>query len=236
MINPRNKEGYMNILAKLIPAGVLAAGLPLLASTAASASQAAQPAVSPHSITAITAMLNRDDSGGNGNWAKDSFVRVLTVTQQKATVPLADCSPTATVCYAFTASLKDAGSFRTISGAYTPNQGGADAGEHIRGVVQGQMLGAGDFATFYATALPSARLVPLFNTGDANPSYLWPELAFPAGTVFSGLNEDPWGYSYTAKVQTGVRGHSVVQTQRWADTSDLANDGGQGPTAGNITG
>jgi hypothetical protein len=181
-------------------------------------------------------MLNRDDSGGNGDWAKDSFVRVLTVTQQTATVPPADCSPTATVCYAFTASLKDAGSFRTISGAYTPNQGGADAGEHIRGVVQGQMVGSGDFATFYATALPSARLVPLFNTGDANPSYLWPELAFPAGTVFAGLNEDPWGYSYTAKVVTGLRGHSVVQTQRWADTSDLANDGGQGPTAGNITG
>jgi hypothetical protein len=236
MTNPRKMEGYMNILTKLIPAGVLAAGLPLLASTTASASQAARPSARPHSITAITAMLNRDDSGGNGNWAKDSFVRVLTVTQQEPTVPPADCSPTATVCYAFTASLKDAGSFRTIPGAYTPNQGGTDAGEHIRGVVQGDLHGSGDFATFYATALPSAGLVPLFNTGDANPSYLWPELAFPAGTVFAGLNEDPWGYFYTAKVQTGVRGHSVVQTQRWADTSDLANDGGQGPTAGNITG
>ena len=65
----------MNILTKLIPAGVLAAGLPLLASTTASASQAARPSARPHSITAITAMLNRDDSGGNGNWAKDSFVR-----------------------------------------------------------------------------------------------------------------------------------------------------------------
>lgn len=171
----------MNILTKLIPASVLAAGLPLLAATTASASQAAPPSSHPHSIAAVTLMVNRDDSGGNGNWAKDDFVRVLTITQQKSTVPPADCSPTATVCYAFTALLKDAGSFRTIPGAYTPNQGGADAGEHIHGVVQGQMHGSGGFATFYATALPSARLVPLFNTGDANPSYLWPSWRSPPG-------------------------------------------------------
>jgi hypothetical protein len=31
-------------------------------------------------------------------------------------------------------------------------QGGADAGEHIRGVVQGDLRGSGDFATFYASA------------------------------------------------------------------------------------
>jgi hypothetical protein len=52
------------------------------------------------------------------------------------------------------------------------------------------MQGSGNFATFYATALPSALLVPPFNTGDANPSYLWPEPAFRAGTEFAGLNED----------------------------------------------
>lgn len=218
----------MNVLTKLIPASVLAAGLPLLAATTANASQATPPSSHPHSIAAVTLMVNRDDSGGNGNWAKDDFIRVLTVTRQGSTVPSADCSPTATVCYAFTASLKDAGSFRTISGAFTPNQGGADAGEHIRGVVQGEMHGSGGFATFYATALPSALRVPRFNAGDANPSYLWPELAFPAGTVFAGLNEDTFGYFYTAQVHFRV--------QRWADTSDPANDDGQGPTAGNITG
>jgi hypothetical protein len=54
----------MNILTKLIPAGVLAAGLPLLASTTASASQATRPSARPHSITAITAMVNRTTRAG----------------------------------------------------------------------------------------------------------------------------------------------------------------------------
>ena len=101
------------------------------------------------------------------------------------------------------------------------------------------MHGSGDFATFYATALPDAHLVPRLNVGDANPSYLWPELAFPAGTTFTGLNEDPWGYFYSARILVHHRHgwwHRRYVTQRWADTSVPANDGGQGATAGNISG
>lgn len=96
--------------------------------------------------------------------------------------------------------------------------------------------GNGNWAKGYATILPSALLVPGFNAGDPNPSYLWPELAFPAGTVFTGLNEDSFDYFYSARVLTGALGHFGMQTQRWADTSDPANDNGQGPAAGNITG
>ena len=104
------------------------------------------------------------------------------------------------------------------------------------------MNGSGDFATFYATAQPDMRLVPHVNTGDANPSYLWPELAFPAGTVNeASLNEDPWGYYYSARVLVPAprnRFHLrfVVEHQQWADTSAAANNGGQSATAGNITG
>ena len=103
------------------------------------------------------------------------------------------------------------------------------------------MHGSGDFATFYATSLPDAHLVPRLNVGDTNPSYLWPELAFPAGTTFAGLNEDPWGYFYSARVQVHQRHHHWWQRrryeiQRWADTSVPANDDGQGASAGNISG
>lgn len=229
-------------MRKRIPARWLAvlaaaAAVPALGVTAANASLA--PGPHSHSLTAITWMANRDDSGGNGNWAKDNFARDLTITPE-GSAPLTDCGTSATSCYAFTASLKDAGSFRTIRGAYTPNQG-TDPGSHIHGQVIGQMNGYGDFATFYATSQPNMRLVPHINNGDSNPSYLWPELAFPGGTSFTGLNESPWGYYYSARVLKLAPPNPwhirfKVEHQKWADTSATANDGGQGATAGNITG
>lgn len=215
-----------------------AAIVPALVASAASASP--RPVPHSHGLTAVTRMINRDDSGGNGNWAKDDFTRTLAITEVPGTVPLTDCSATATTCYAFTASLNDQGTFRTIPGAYTPNQGGTNAGDTIRGVVSGQMQGSGDFATFYATSLPNMHLVPRFNVGDTNPSSTWPELAFPGGTTFTGLNENPWGYFYSARVlvhhHRGWWWHRRYEIQRWADTSVPANDDGQGATAGNITG
>ena len=214
-----------------------AAAVPALGVSAASASL--QPAPHSHSLTAATWMVNRDDSGGNGNWAKDYFVRDLTITPQGPVVKT-DCGTGATTCYAFTASLKDGGTFRTIPGAYAPNQG-TDHGGHIHGTVTGEMNGYGDFATFYATSQPDMRLVPHVNNGDVNPSSTWPELAFPGGTTFTSLNENPWGYYYSAQVRVPAPPnpwHLRFRTehQQWADTSAAANDGGQGATAGNITG
>lgn len=225
----------MRISARLAPAILAAAAA--LAVTTAGAANAVTP---PKPVTASTLMAGRDDSGGNGNWAKDTFTRVLTITQQPGTVPHTDCSPSAVHCYAFTASLKDGGWFQTIPGAYTPNQGGSNAGKRIHGIVDGTFHGSGDFATFYATALPDAHLVPRVNLADANPSSTWPELAFPHGTGFTGLNEDPWGYFYSAGILVPVLVHGHVtyqlEQQQWADTSVPANDDGQGATAGNITG
>jgi hypothetical protein len=227
-------------MRKRIPARWLAvlaasAAVPALAASAAGASL--QPA--PHSHSAATWMVNRDDSGGNGNWAKDFFVRDLTITPA-GPAALTDCAAHATSCYAFTAALKDEGTFRTIPGAYAPNQG-TDPGGHIRGVVNGQMHGYGDFATFYATSQPDMRLVPHVNNGDTNPSSTWPELAFPGGTAFTGLTENPWGYYYSARVLVAAPSNPwhirfKIEHQQWADTSATANDYGQGATAGNITG
>ena len=84
------------------------------------------------------------------------------------------------------------------------------------------MSGNGEFPSFYATELPDAHKVPGINDGDANPSTTWPELAFPAGTQFTGLSEDTFSYSYH---------HGA---QHWLDAD--SNSGGQSADAGNITG
>ena len=84
------------------------------------------------------------------------------------------------------------------------------------------MSGTGDFGTFFATALSSAHRVPGFNFGAANPSGTRPELFFPPGTVFAGLSENVFSYSYHAG------------GQRWTDTS--SDSSGQIPSAGDITG
>jgi hypothetical protein len=203
----------------------------------------------PHSqnVTATTHLTGRPDSGGNGNWATDDFTRHATIIPD-GTAPLADCSPTATTCYAYTASLKDDGTFTTINGAFTPNQGGADVGDLITAKVTGRMSGYGDFTTFYATTTPSAHLVPQHVSGSDDPSYLWPDLFFPSTATVTGVNEATWGYNYSVTIKTVTRSCTVVrhrhhctshtsyQTERWADNYTVSNEDGQGATAGNITG
>lgn len=198
-----------------VPALVIAGATPALAS--------ARPAVVHHpKVSAETLMTSRPDSGGGGDWAHDQFTRTVVIEQQTA-APLADCGTGATQCFLIAgAKLNDtAGTFTTISGALTPNQG-LHSGLHITGVVHGKMSGNGEFPAFYATELPNAHLVPPVNDGDANPSSTWPELAFPAGTQFAGLSEDHFSYTYH---------HGM---QQWTD-SDTTSDG-QSLTAGDITG
>jgi hypothetical protein len=159
---------------------------------------------------------------------------------------------TVPVCNAYTATLKDNGTFTTIPLAYTPNQGAPYTGLKLPArQVNGQMNGGGTFTTFYATTTPDASLVPSHVTGSTDPSSTWPQLFFPAGTT-SGVSaaETVWGYYYNAQVKTTTivcsgRRHrhqqctsqTTVQNQHWADTSDISsNDGGQLPADGNITG
>ena len=205
-----------------LAAALAASALVLAGATPALAS--AKPALVHHEkVSAETLMTNRPDSGGNGDWANDQFTRKITIDQQTSTAAT-NCSPTATQCFLIAgAKLTDTdGTFTTISGAFTPNQFGTDAGLHITHVVSGKMSGNGEFPAFYATELPNAHKVPGTNDGDANPSSTWPELAFPAGTQFTGLSETTFSYSYH---------HGA---QHWLDAD--TNGGGQSAAAGNITG
>jgi hypothetical protein len=205
-----------------LAAALAASALVLAGATPALAS--AKPAVVHHpKVSADTLMTNRLDSGGNGDWANDQFTRKVTIDEQTPTA-LSNCGVTVGQCFLIAgAKLTDTdGTFTTISDAFTPNQFGTDHGLRITNVVSGKMSGNGEFPFFYATELPDAHKVPATNDGDANPSPTWPELAFPAGTQFTGLSEDTFSYSYH---------HG---TQHWLDAN--STNGGQSADAGNITG
>ena len=208
------------IITALAPAAAVAALVaPVLLAGPASAT-------TQHTYTVVTKLSHRSDSGGNGNWAYDSFNRTAKVVL-RGTAPLPDCGVVSGHCYAYTASLSDKGSFAAIPGAYTPNQGAPFTGDTISGHPHGNFHGYGLFGTFYANQLPHTGLVPRHVNGDADPSYLWPTLFFsPSATLVGAGNENDWGYTY--------RTTSRHLHQRWVDAS--FNSGGQVPAAGNISG
>jgi hypothetical protein len=230
---------------RLAAAAAVAAGLGVGLVSAASAAPV------HGQLTATTRIVNRYDSGGNGNWAYDTFTRTLTVTYLGKVTPaqiLADPALALTP-YEFDATLADQGTFKDIPGAFTPNQGGHDAGLILRpGQVTGTMNGYGQFPVFYASAKDARGLAPRVLRGVAEnalyPSSTWPELAFPAGTTFADLSETGFGYYYQVPAVTvtsvrWVHGHRVVthrtiRAQNWADTA--LNGDGQLRFDGNITG
>jgi hypothetical protein len=104
------------------------------------------------------------------------------------------------------------------------------------------MAGNGKYALFFASNKASKRYVPSripSRDNSSYPSVTWPELAFPAGTVFSqnmatGADETSFAYYYTYSFKTR-HGHVVrVHTQKWADTA--WNGDGQNKRDGNISG
>lgn len=246
-------------------AGVAIGALALLGTaTAASASTTHfVPGPQANVTSATTRIVDRPDSGGNGNWADDWFQRTATITSL-GSAPLTDCAVGATVCYEYTATLNDHnGRFRTIPDAYTPNQSGAWLGTVLPSrSVSGQMSGQGGFTAFYADGTPSASQVPSTSTGDANgtvtygpsgnaPSYEWPQLFFGSSVTLTSLNEATYNYGYgliTFKSVPRVIGfyyrhhhrhpiiiHILVPVhQHWVDAD--SNNGGQELSAGNITG
>lgn len=203
---------------------------------------AASAAVQPKATVADTQITNRLDGGGHGNWAHDTFKRHLEVQfLGKSKDPAHKLAP-----FMYTAKVTDKGSFLDIPGKFTPNQGGKNHGKHLRPVqVGGPMSGYGQWQLFYASAKAHAGLVPSALKGAKlnalYPSATWPELAFPAGTTFTPLNEFNYDYDYYAVPvfkATTVNGKKVTvitgYKQHWEDSA--ANGDGQVKGAGNILG
>jgi len=200
----------------LIAAAAIAAAAVLAPAAASAATTTPRPV-----YTGVTHLTQRPDSGGNGDWANDTFTRTAHVQLLGRAAP-ANCGTTTGSCFVYAAWLDDAGKFRTIPGASAPNQG-AYPGTTIGPARGGTFTGYGKFATFYATAKPNPALVPAKVTGSNDPSSTWPELFFPKSTTFAGVNEQAFGYFYK----------TWAPVQKWADTD--YNDSGQAASAGNIT-
>ena len=219
-------------------AGLMLTGLSVAGATAAGASTDA-PAAHHGTITAVTQLTNRPDSGGNGNWAYDTFHRQLVLSY----LGKSRDSAHAAAPYMYSAVVNDRGSFKDIPGAFTPNQGAPYTGKILKPTqVKGTMTGDGKYALFYASNKASKRYVPSRIPSRDNPAYpsvTWPELAFPAGTVFSqnmatGADETSFAYYYAYSFKTHHGKAVRMHTQKWADTA--WNGDGQNKHDGNILG
>jgi len=231
----------------------------LAASAGAASAHPKPPLPGPSLLTvhAQTYIADRPD-GGNGTpdpyWADDTFGRTLTITETGST----GIAPAVT--YDFTATLTDTGSFTTVKGAQTPDQGPGYTGDVVKSKVTGAMTGYADF-TFTASSLPSSlpNLGVVTHEDDhglaaSDSTSLWYELAFPSGTTFGGAGIGDWSWKYGATVRTvtyrtvWVRKRiwhhlvwvkelvPVVHTshQQWVDASSNADGDLAGD--GNITG
>lgn len=144
------------------------------------------------SVTAVSNLTQRPDSGVHGNWALDSLTRTVAVTRQHA-AEASKCGGGATSCYFYTASLADAGSFTTINGADSPQ-----AGAPISGTVTGSVNG-GTAIEFYASSgAPNPAGVPVNVVGNTHPTSTWVNAFFPAGTVVTESNLLNWSWTYSA--------------------------------------
>ncbi len=218
----------MNLLKRIT---ITAAGAALATGLWAGAASASTQGPFPvPNATATTFIFSNNVPGNGGVWASDAVWRTATVTFAGgfAVAPW-NCgwngwgSPPP--CFAFTATLRDQGTFRSYRGALTPNQSWPFRGRHIRGVVSGRVNGTAYFGTFYATTFPRASLVPRFAFDEFGSAPTWPELFFPQHTTF-GVNLGPWAVTFSAWTACGF--------QQWTTAS--FNHQGNVPFAGNITG
>ena len=125
--------------------------------------------------------------------------------------------------YAFDAQLSDNGGFTDLPGQATPNQGGRYAGRCSSASRSpacspappsgaSRRLGEAVTRPGPVVAAPAgAQRQPRL------PTSTWPELAFPAGTTFSGLALQSWGWTYHVPALT-VTSIRVIHGKRVTDT------------------
>jgi hypothetical protein len=175
--------------------------------------------------TAVTFVVTPNVPGGGGPWASSQVWRAASVTFSGGLpVPPWHCGWTwgspPIPCFAFTATLRDSGTFRTQRHALTPNQGFPYTGRRIKGTVSGSVHGTVYFGTFYATAPPSASAVPGFYFDFSGFSFLtWPKMFFPPGSTF-GVRANFWSYTFSAWTRCGFQrwtANSVDHGQRFFD-------------------
>jgi hypothetical protein len=172
---------------------------------------------------AITHLYNRPDSG-NGTpdtWATDTIQRDLTIRHLGGNN--------------YSATVTDEGSFVTIPGNPTPNQGPGYLGDTltVSRIAGARTMLAGKVTyTFTASHAPDFSLVPSTVYGSTDPTGTWFKLAFPAGTVFTGGMNNDWTWTYSLWCPSFNPNFHPVQT--WTDAA--SNGAGNLSHDGNIFG
>lgn len=205
-ITTRNR----GILAGLVAVAIAGSGAAAFAATSSSPSA---------SVTAVTRVTDRPDSGHGGTWAFDSFKRTLTVRldspQPASGVPAGDL--------AYTAAITDQGEFSTVPGALAPSQ--AVPGVKVTHGVTGELNGTYAYTVYAPAADSLAGIVPQAEDDNfaapVNTTGNWPSLAFAttAGVVSSG---GAYNWTYATACET------------WTDSS--GNGDGNLAGDGNVTG
>lgn len=212
----------MNICKRTIVMAAGAAVAALAVAGPASASTATQSVRSFIFPVKATTTVRTQANGNGGIWATVTVQRTATVSGGAPVLPF-HCGPGASRCFAYSAVVKDTGSFRTYRFALTPNQ--FIPGRHIRSLVTGRVDGSYSFA-FFASTTPHAFIVPRFFSGPFFAVAGWPKLFFPFGTRFSPVLITGYQVTYGAWTRCGP--------QRWIDSS--TNGHGNLPFDGNIRG
>lgn len=142
------------------------------------------------SVSASTQVTDRSDSGNAGTWAKDAFTRTVTITRDHA-APASSCGASSGTCWFYVGTIADAGTFKTVASAKSP-QAGAD----IAGIVAGSLSG-GSHVEFYASSnSPSSIGVPSSAAGNGVATSDWVAQFFPSSAAVAGVSLTDWSWTY----------------------------------------
>lgn len=206
---------------KLNRRGIMGLGALALAVAAGGTAFAATSQAGAVPLTAATHIQNDGDQGDGGNtWAVDQIDRAVTIT---AATP--NTAPSGFVAY--TVTVTDAGTFKAVQGALTPNQ--VIPGQKIAHAVSGNLAGT---AT-YAVVAPSAA-----SLGDTFPANVNDNFAHVATGPQSLPDWPVQGFTPQAGVAVTLEHFSYAYTtpagESWTD-SDTTGSGSL-VSDGNITG
>ncbi len=187
----------------------------------------------PVRASAVTNVTNHPDSGVQGTWANDNFVRRATITLSDA-APVSDCGGNSP-CWRWIGKITDNGTFTTIAGAAPPrDQASLDQS------LTGQFAGGTTTVRFFAdSANIRGSRVPRHVDGAVSgrrTSTNWVEQFFPRGTVFNsaanpgGPDLGRWSWAYTLGFNANNQCPNVAF--RWVDSA--VNGGGSRPADGNV--
>ncbi len=225
------------VISRILPAAIVAA-MPV-AWVALAGSQAADAAGKTVTVTAVTAISDRPDSGyGTGTYlANDYFTRTATITLV-GEVSLSFCGGKTSTghCYHWTGQVTDtAGRFVTVPGIGSPGYGGLNGGKDpLIGVAATGTMSGGikyDFYSSFRSVL--ASLVPktendlgnIANVTGRRPTHAWVLQFFGAPATFwvSGSAtpttsvDTTGGWSYT--LPFGADAQCPHLGSQWVDAS-----------------